>query len=57
MGYRGSNNRDRDNAAEERRLSLSERLRRIGWAMAALVALLAAAVVLPAIVAIRRWFS
>jgi hypothetical protein len=57
MGYRGSNNRDRDNAAEQRRLSLWERWRHVDWAMAALVALLAAAVVLPAIVAVWRWLS
>jgi hypothetical protein len=59
IGYRGSNNRDRDKAAERRGLPLSQRFRNIDWAMVALIVLLAAAVIVPgaAVVAVWYWLS
>jgi hypothetical protein len=57
MGYRASNNRDRDAAAEWRRMPLSERWRHIDWAIVALEFLFAAAVIVPAAVAIWHWLS
>jgi hypothetical protein len=54
MGYRASNSRDRDAAAEWRVLPPSERLRRVDWSMAALMAIVAAAVIVPAL---RHWLG
>jgi len=42
MGYRASNARDRDAAAEWRRLPLSERLRRVNWPVLAVMLIFAA---------------
>jgi hypothetical protein len=54
MGYRASNRRDRDAAIQWRSLPLSERLRRVNWAMVALVAFSAAAFAVPLA---RRWLG
>jgi hypothetical protein len=53
MGYRASNARDRDAAAEWRRLPLSERLHRVNWAMLALMLIFAACALLVA----RHWLG
>jgi hypothetical protein len=57
MAHRASNNRDRDTGAEEHRIPLSERWRHIDWAIVALEFLFAAAVIVPAAVAIWHWLS
>jgi len=44
MGYRASNNRDRDAAIERRGLPLAKRLRQVDWPMLALMASVAAAI-------------
>ena len=57
MSYRASNARDRDAAARWRALPMSERLRRIDFARAALLALFVAAFALPAIGALKHWLG
>jgi hypothetical protein len=51
MGYRASNARDLDTAAEWRRLPLAERLRRVNWTFVVLTVFVAAAF------AAKRWLG
>ena len=54
MGYRASNNRDRDNAAEWLALPLSERLRQVNWPGFALLLIFVAAFAIPDA---KHWFG